>query len=165
VKKTREPLNENAAQSSVNDPCGNVRVHSAEWTSRSDRLDSKGGLQGARLEAAGWLHRPGYRDYPVRPGRWMELDPTGYVDGSSLYHFADGDPVGAVDPTGDVPSTQPSTVPAPGSGTGTPTQPTTAPSIALSIVPTKPTLGASGDYKWSVDWQLDLKQVRCLPKC
>jgi RHS repeat-associated protein len=48
------------------------------------------------------LHSNGARDYDPAVGRYIESDPLGLDGGSSsLYGYADGDPISAIDPTGE----------------------------------------------------------------
>jgi RHS repeat-associated protein len=56
----------------------------------------------------GYVFNPETDDYTVRfrhydpeIGRWLERDPAGYVDGSSLYEYAMSEPVDQIDPFGD----------------------------------------------------------------
>ncbi|HVS32819.1 MAG TPA: Ig-like domain-containing protein [Thermoanaerobaculia bacterium] len=40
------------------------------------------------------------RWFDLRTGTWLTPDPSGYIDSSNLYAYAGGDPVNAIDPTG-----------------------------------------------------------------
>ncbi len=153
MNRTRKPRNGDFVQRQ--EFYGSLSVLSATRMPPSEPSDGQVGFQGMRLGAASGRYDTVNRDYEPVLGRWMEQGPAGYVDGASLYQFVDTSPAGTVDPSGDVASTQPSTAHAPNSGTGPSTQPTTAPSIGVAIVPKRPILGASGNYTWSVNWQLD----------
>jgi len=76
-------------------------------------------FQGRRYDHSTGLYRFGARNYSPVPGRWMEQDPAGYINGSSLYQADDGSPASMTDPLG----TQ-AAAPAPAAPT---TAPTTAP--------------------------------------
>ena len=54
------------------------------------------------------LHRFRNRNSSPSPGRWVQQDPMGYVDGMSLYEYVAGSPANLVDPHGEQ-ATQPAT--------------------------------------------------------
>jgi RHS repeat-associated protein len=71
-------------------------------------MDTKPGFQ--PFGFAGGLYDPdtrlvrfGARDYDPAIGRWTAKDPSGFAGGTSLYAYADNDPVNLVDLTGENP--------------------------------------------------------------
>jgi RHS repeat-associated protein len=62
------------------------------------------GYAGGLYDDATTLVRFGARDYDAETGRWTAQDPIGFEGGSSsLYEYAENDPISLVDPEGDVP--------------------------------------------------------------
>ncbi|WP_038168451.1 RHS repeat-associated core domain-containing protein, partial [Verrucomicrobium sp. BvORR106] len=57
------------------------------------------GWRGRRLDATGYVHL-GARYYEPNSGRFLSPDPLGHGASMSLYDYANGDPVGFVDPSG-----------------------------------------------------------------
>ncbi len=75
----------------LTDPYGNVVTLTGNWGGRIS--DSSGlsyygnpyGFQGGRRDVISGLITFEHREYSCALGRWVEPDPTGYVDGMSLY--------------------------------------------------------------------------------
>jgi RHS repeat-associated protein len=83
------------------DPYGQVRF--LDWDGE-EKLDGQFGWtylhQGGRYDASAGLYDFRNRQYSPTLGRWMSVDPLGYVDGMNVYGYLGGNPVGAVDPMG-----------------------------------------------------------------
>jgi RHS repeat-associated protein len=86
------------------DPFGMTQVRDAAWNvkAQSDLLWLIR-HQGLRLDLTSGLYEARYRWYNPSLGRWIRLDPLGYMAGdNSLYRFVDNNPLIYVDPTGEV---------------------------------------------------------------
>ena len=79
---------------------GTMTVLSPSWASSSDAYSFNAGFQGMRRDAVTGLYYTPNRDYIPGTGIWLQADPAGYVNGSSLCRFADSDPEALLDPLG-----------------------------------------------------------------
>ena len=86
----------------IYDPYGTVTVLSPSWTTTTDAYGWTTLFQGMRLNAYTGLYHTLNREYSATLGRWMQADPAGYVNGSSLYESLGGSPTNLVDPSGTV---------------------------------------------------------------
>ena len=77
-----------------------MTVLSPSWTSTTDSFGWGYLFQGMWRDLATGLYYTPNRDYSAVLGRWMEQDPAGYVDGSSLYQGFRDDPLSEMDPGG-----------------------------------------------------------------
>ena len=59
-------------------------------------------LVGQWLQGESGLHQNWMRDYDPTLGRYVQADPLGLDSGQNLYAYGDGDPLNAVDPTGEL---------------------------------------------------------------
>jgi RHS repeat-associated protein len=85
----------------MEDPYGQVTYLTPAWSSRGVSSYAWAYLhQGGRYEAATGLYYFRHRDYSPVLGRWMEVDPKGYIDGANLYSVERDDPVNHLDPAG-----------------------------------------------------------------
>jgi RHS repeat-associated protein len=80
----------------VVDPWGQVVMQSPA----SVALDLR--LMGQWAQGASGLHQNWMRDYDPTLGRYVQADPLGLYAGQNLYAYVDGDPLNAVDPTGEI---------------------------------------------------------------
>lgn len=55
--------------------------------------------RGRRVDTTG-LYWIGFRNYASTVGRWLSPDPVGHETSMSLYDYANGDPINAIDPLG-----------------------------------------------------------------
>jgi RHS repeat-associated protein len=58
------------------------------------------GFTGHQFQSSGSLWLAPYRAYDSDLGRWVSLDPSGYLDGPNRYQYALGNPVNSIDPLG-----------------------------------------------------------------
>ncbi|MEM8835696.1 MAG: RHS repeat-associated core domain-containing protein [Planctomycetota bacterium] len=63
-------------------------------------IGNTAGYTGHQYSASSGLHLARHRWLDPSAGRWVNRDPSGYVDGNSLYAYAMGDPITYVDPYG-----------------------------------------------------------------
>jgi len=118
----------NVDQRFVYDPYGNMTVLSAAWTPQSDLFDTQIGFQGMWLDQASGLYHTANRDYSAALGRWVEVDPAGYVNGPNGFQFTSDAPAAALDPSGE---------------------------NGVRAVPDHMTLGLDGGFEHVINWQLD----------
>ena len=74
-----------------------------EWTLDPDNVSdvaNEPGYTGHRLDAETGLLQMRHRYYDVDLGRFVSVDPDGYVDGLNLYQYCKSGPVSATDPMG-----------------------------------------------------------------
>jgi RHS repeat-associated protein len=87
-------------------PYGTVTVLNPDGTVRGDGTiaSSEYGVlnlfQGMRFDSVTGLYETPNRDLNPATGTWLEADPAGYVDGSSLYQPFDSNPQANTDPAG-----------------------------------------------------------------
>jgi RHS repeat-associated protein len=87
-------------------PYGTVTVLNPDGTVLGDgtMASSQFGVpylfQGMRYDSFTGLYETPNRDLNPATGTWLQADPAGYVDGSSLYQFVGSSPADLVDPTG-----------------------------------------------------------------
>ena len=69
-------------------------------TGANDTPYGFGGQAGYYTDSETGLSLATYRYYDPNEGRWLTRDPIGYLGGMDLYAYCDGNPVGAIDPSG-----------------------------------------------------------------
>jgi RHS repeat-associated protein len=85
----------------VYDAYGTVSVLSGTWAAQAPTVYNNEILfAGYRKDPETQLHDVRYRTYHSSLGRWLQRDPAGYVNGSSLYEYAVSSPSQSIDPSG-----------------------------------------------------------------
>jgi RHS repeat-associated protein len=84
----------------IDSPYGTVTVLSPTWTSTTDSFGWGYLFQGMWRDPVTGLYYTPNRDYSAALGRWMEQDPAGYLNGTSLFAFVSDGPADFVDPSG-----------------------------------------------------------------
>jgi RHS repeat-associated protein len=84
----------------VNAPYGSRLTLDAACQPTTDIYSFSQGFQGGFADPVSGLIHFGARDYDIGTMRWLQQDPDGYVDGMSLYAYANGNTLQFVDPFG-----------------------------------------------------------------
>ncbi len=93
---------------------GTVTVLSSTWTAQSDAYSWQYMYQGGRQDPITGLYHFDHREYSATLGRFISQDPLHYINGANTYQFVMSNPVGNVDPWGNVaapPTPPPSQIP------------------------------------------------------
>jgi RHS repeat-associated protein len=91
-----------AVERYVYDPYGKVTIYDATWTSTRSSSSYENAILfcGYRRDSETGLYDVRNRTYHPTPGRWLQRDPLGYIDGPSLYEYVGGAPAVGTDPAG-----------------------------------------------------------------
>lgn len=84
----------------IYDPYGSPAILTAGWSGTSDSYGWTYFSQGGRYSFSTRLYNFRNRDYDPAAGRWLQMDPAGYVGGLNAYGFDNSDPSAYVDPYG-----------------------------------------------------------------
>ncbi len=86
----------------VYDPYGQRTAKTPTWGPRmvNGIYSFKNGFQGKRYDSNTGLYHFNFRDYSPSLGRFMQVDPIGYLDGMNRQQFVGSNPVNWVDPLG-----------------------------------------------------------------
>ncbi|HWE95534.1 MAG TPA: RHS repeat-associated core domain-containing protein, partial [Tepidisphaeraceae bacterium] len=82
------------------DPYGTATVLTAGWATTTDAYAWKYRFQGLAYDSNSGLYNGRNRTYSPTLGRWMQMDPAGYVDGMNLYQLTESAPTTLRDPMG-----------------------------------------------------------------
>jgi RHS repeat-associated protein len=84
------------------DPFGTATPRDAAWTVTTPAYGWQYLHQGGRLNAESGLYSFRYREYSPTLGRWVTMDPIGYLSGTENQYYSEanintGDPLGHLD--------------------------------------------------------------------
>ena len=84
------------------DPYGRTYIYDADGTTLrpASRYANPFAFTGQRYDAATGTYHFLFRSYSPTLGRWLQRDPSGYVDGVSLYEYVASSPLSWFDPFG-----------------------------------------------------------------